>query len=380
MTDDERTTVWLFITALVVGGAERTLVDLANGLDEETYDVTVWTIFNQNPIAADLSDHISVRTLNVRGQTTAGYVERAVQPVEYIRAPLQFIVAARREQPDIIHSFLYFDNIIARFAALTSSATVITGVRSVPKTEHILRMLLDRITLTLSDMIVSNSAAGAEFVIDRGAPEQQVTVIRNGRRIERFQQPSTNSSPSNPEMPSDAPVVGTVGRLIERKGCYDLITAWPRIRDRFPEARLVFVGDGPERAQIKEYAEHTACRDSITFLGIREDVPALLAWMDVFAFPSHYEGLPGALIEAMAAGLPIVTTPVDGNSELVSNYQTGLFVSPEKPEELAWAIIRLLEHQTLATTLGDAARERAENQFTIDRMVEEFEALYRQVE
>lgn len=380
MTDENgRITLWLFITALVVGGAERTLVELVNGLEQEAYEVTVWTIFDYNPLAVDLPDHVEVRTLGVTGIISTGYVERPAQVTEYVRAPLRFLGAARREQPDIIQSFVFFDNIIARLATLVCSATVITGVRSVPNDQHRLRALLDQLTLPLSDVVVSNSTAGAEFAVDRGAAEEDVIVIRNGRPIERFQQPSTSGIRSALSVSSEAPIVGTVGRLIERKGCHDLAAAWPSIQDRFPRAHLLFVGDGPERAALEDQAERDGCRDSIHFLGTREDVPELLSCMDVFAFPSHYEGLPGALIEAMAAGLPIVTTPVGGNVDLVDNFRTGLFVSERAPRDLAWAVIRLLEYRQLADSLGDAAARRAEQEFTTTRMVEQFHQLYQRV-
>ncbi len=102
--------------------------------------------------------------------------------------------------------------------------------------------------------------------------------------------------------------------------------------------------------------------------------------MDVFAFPSHYEGLPGAVIEAMAAELPIVATPVDGTSDLLENYRTGLFVDVQAPDEIAWATIRLHQHQPLAETLGTAAGQRAASEFTIESMVDGFERLYQEIE
>ena len=130
---------------------------------------------------------------------------------------------------------------------------------------------------------------------------------------------------------------------------------------------------------FRSHAREQGCADSVQFLGTRRDVPQLLAAMDVFAFPSHFEGLPGAVVEAMAAGLPVVATPVDGTAELLEAYRTGLFVRPKAPAELAWALTRLLDDPELREALGTAAQREAEAAFDIDTMVANFEALYREV-
>jgi len=174
-------------------------------------------------------------------------------------------------------------------------------------------------------------------------------------------------------------VVGTVGRLVERKGHSELVTAWAEIKRREPNARLLLVGDGDRHEALQAKAEELGCRDSVEFLGHRRDVPELLAAMDVFAFPSHYEGLPGAVIEAMAAGCPIVATPVDGTTDLLDNYRTGLFVPVDSPEPLGWAISRLCDAPELRAGLGEAARTEAASEYTVDAMVERFESCYREV-
>ncbi len=378
-TDSERATVWLFITALCVGGAEQTLVELANGLDDDDYDVTVWTIFDANPIASELRSGVPVRSLTSAGTTEHGTVTGVTNPMVYIIAPIKFCCAAAIERPDIIHSFLFCDNMLARGAGLVSPATVITGVRSVPKEPNRLRALLDRATISMSDVIISNSNAGKKLAIDRGASPQQVTVIRNGRDLSTYQ--NADETAVEAEIHCDKElVVGTVGRLIERKGHFELLTAWSRIHDTDIKARLVFVGDGPDREAIEKHARNVGCIDSVEFLGMRQDVPALLSMMDVFVFPSHFEGLPGAVIEAMAAGLAIAATPVDGTGEILDNYRTGLFVPVDAPEELAWAMRRLLETPALRDSLGNAAQREAETAFDIETMVEEFGTVYEQLQ
>ncbi|AEM59475.1 hypothetical protein HISP_19885 (plasmid) [Haloarcula hispanica N601] len=376
----ERKTLWYFIGALVVGGAERTLIDLANEVNGEEYDVTIWTIFSTNPLETELSPEVTVRSLTDAGRVANGAIEGVESPLVYLLAPLKFCLTARREQPDLIQSFLFYDNVIARLAGVFCSATIITGIREVPNEEPFVRRVIDRMTISLSDVIVSNSTAGRDYAVKRGAEEENVAVVYNGRNIEQYRTTDSAELRSELDIPTGATVVGTVGRLVERKGHFDLLDAWPTIVSEIPDAHLVFVGDGADRERLTERVDSLGCADSVHFLGTRQDVPALLGAMDVFAFPSHYEGLPGAVIEAMAAELPIVATPVDGTSDLLENYRTGLFVDVQAPDEIAWATIRLHQHQPLAETLGTAAGQRAASEFTIESMVDGFERLYQEIE
>jgi glycosyltransferase involved in cell wall biosynthesis len=375
-----RKRIWYLIVALSVGGTERTLIDVANNVDHERYEVTIWTLFEQNPLATTVAEEVTLRSLGAEGTASSGggrYVERAENPLDYLRAPLRFLNAVRTNPPDVIQSFLFYDNLIARLAGVVSpGTTVITGVRSVPENRSPVKEILDRIGMPLSDRIVSNSKAGAKFATDRGASDEQIEVIYNGRDIDCYATASSADVEGTLDVPDGIRTVGTVGRLIERKGHRDLLAAWPAVREQCPETHLLLIGGGPERDSLERCATELGCRDSVHFLGFRDDVPTLLDLMDVFVFPSHFEGLPGALIEAMAAGLPIVTTPVTGNAELVDNYRTGLHVAARDPGEIKWALIRLLENQSLAASLGEAAEAETRHRFALDRMVTGFERLY----
>jgi glycosyltransferase involved in cell wall biosynthesis len=374
----DRTTLWLFITALCVGGAERTLVDLANELDGDRYEVTVWTIFATNPLASELRADVEVRALTDAGRFENGAVAGVHNPLAVLTAPVRFAYAAAVERPDVVQSFLLWDNVIARLAGIVSDATIVTGVRAVPEDPGRGRALLDRGTIRLSDVVVSNSRSGADLAVARGADPECVRVIRNGRDLSEYRSADADAVEAELGIEGE-PVVGTVGRLIERKGHYELLTAWATVREHVPDARLVVAGDGEERAALQEHARDCGCADSVEFLGTRRDVPALLSAMDVFVLPSHFEGLPGAVIEAMAAGLPIVATPVDGTAELLDGYRTGLFVPARDPAPLAWATIRLLQSADLRVRLGDDAQARAEAAFAVETMVDEFESLYADV-
>ena len=138
-----------------------------------------------------------------------------------------------------------------------------------------------------------------------------------------------------------------------------------------PEAEFVVAGDGELRAELERLAE-----GRVRFLGARDDVPAVLASLDVFAFPSLFEGLCLAVIEAQAAGVPVVATPVGGIRETVVEGETGLLVPTGDPPALAAAIRRLLEDRDAAQAMAAEAKRRVRERFSIERMVEETLALY----
>jgi glycosyltransferase involved in cell wall biosynthesis len=362
---DTRISVWYVIGSLQVGGAERTLVDLANNLDHDRYDVKIWTILDQQPLAEDLSPAVDFESLEASGKTDIGAV-------------LGFIRALRRERPDILQSFLFFDNTLARFAGLLSPmTTVITGVRSVPEFPDRLRALVDRLTMPLADHVVSNSEAGRELAIERGASTDSVSVIENGRDLSAYREATAPPGfRSELGVPEDARLVGTVGRLIERKGGYDLLEAWPDVVAEHPDAHLLFVGDGPEREGLERTAERYGVADSVTFAGTRDDVPELLDTMDMFVFPSHFEGLPGALIEAMAAGLPIVATECTGNAELLSDGKTAKLVPMRNPSALAEHLVTVLADKQLRSKIGACAKGVSTDRYAVQTMVNQFVDLY----
>lgn len=362
---DQRFEIWFLIGMLPIGGTERTLIDLANGLDKNKYSVTVWTIVDQGVMRDELDADVRYRTLNAKRKWD-------------IRAPVKFLRVVLSEKPDILQSFLFFDNVLARLSGMISSNTkVITGVRDVPENPSWIRSTIDKITLPLSDSIVSNSKAGEEYIIGRGADPSKTKVIRNGRDIEKYASGNATSALFNSlQLDSNEPIVGTVGRLVERKGHYDLLEAWPSVLTSHPNAQLLIVGDGPERRSLQKRARELDCDSSVYFAGRRDDVPDLLDAMDIFVFPSHHEGLPGALLEAMIAGLPIITTPVDGNSELIENNVTGLFFPAHDEKVLSLRLATLLSDPDLQRDLGMRANEYAKNEFAISTMISEFESLY----
>jgi glycosyltransferase involved in cell wall biosynthesis len=171
-------------------------------------------------------------------------------------------------------------------------------------------------------------------------------------------------------------VVTCVGRLIPGKGQAVLLDAFARIRQRYPETVLLLVGDGPERAALEARVRALDLHGAVSFARQRRDIPAVLAATDVFVLPSFAEGIPLSLLEAMAAGVPVVATAVPGNSNVIAHEGLGHLVPPRDPGAIAAAVTRLLDAPHTARRIGTAGQEHVRRHFDLAVMVRETTALY----
>ena len=194
-------------------------------------------------------------------------------------------------------------------------------------------------------------------------------VVPLGIDVERFR------SATAAEYSGGRPVIGNVARLVEQKGHRYLIEAAPLVLERYPDAQFVIVGDGELRTELEALAEHRGVGRRFSFLGARDDVPELAAGFDVFAFPSLFEGLCLAVIEAQVAGVPVVATPVGGIRETVVPGATGVLCAPRDGASLARGILSVLDDPVGARRLAAEAERRA-SRYTIARTVERTLALY----
>ncbi len=216
------------------------------------------------------------------------------------------------------------------------------------------------------------------FVAELGVDPQRIEVIHGGIDVTRFT-PGCDAAPLRALAAGagTGPIVVSVGRLVEAKHQELLIDATARLAD--VGAILVLVGDGDRRQALERHAEGAGARGRVVFAGTRADIPSLLPGADVFALSSRREGLPVALMEAMAAGLPVVATAVGGVPELVVHGRTGLLVPPEDAGRLADALRQLLADRERARAMAAAGRARVEQEFSLETVVGTYERRYRGV-
>ncbi|RME38235.1 MAG: glycosyltransferase family 1 protein, partial [Planctomycetota bacterium] len=209
-----------------------------------------------------------------------------------------------------------------------------------------------------------------------GIPRDRLRLVRGGidpRRIEQAE-PIDRSAL---DVPTGVPLIVWTGRLDAVKGLPFLVEAVARL-ERDPPPHLLLVGDGPMREPIREQVRRLGVEDRVHLAGLRDDVPGILKSADLFTFPSRTEGLPNALLEAMAAALPVVATDVPGCRDLIEHERTGLLVPYGDTPALCDALRRLLKEPLLARRLGKAAAREVSTSWHLDRTFDAYEALYRE--
>lgn len=222
----------------------------------------------------------------------------------------------------------------------------------------------------LADHFSCNAQVLKNMMMDRfPIPDDRITVIHNGVDLDYFR-PAAAPPPAGP------PVVLCIARLVPEKDHETLIRAFSQVTARHPEAELWLVGDGPRRKAIRRLAEELLPPRRLRLLPGQSDISPLLQRSSLFVLSSVQEGLPNVVLEAMAAGLPVVATDVGGLSEVVAHGETGWLVAPKDVPALADAISHLLTHDAVRTGFGQAGRKRAEQRFSLAAMVQQHEEMF----
>jgi len=263
----------------------------------------------------------------------------------------------RTARPDLLHTFLFHANFAGRWAARRGGIPVdrvICEIQTV-EVERRWHLRVDRWTHRGCRLTVGNSPSVIDHLaVHAGIPQNRLLLIRGGIDPEPLRRAVAVDRTMLGLKPSDR-IVLWVGRLDPVKGLRILIDSFVSVVTR-PDVRLLLVGGGPLLRELTEAVAILSVKDRVMLLGPRTDVPSLLRAADVFVFPSRTEGLPNALMEAMAAALPIVATDVPGCRDLIRNRETGLLVPYGDTQSLAAALGSLLDDRVLAAQLGRAAQ------------------------
>jgi glycosyltransferase involved in cell wall biosynthesis len=229
----------------------------------------------------------------------------------------------------------------------------------------------------LADHVVAVSRDGAGEMIRHGLRPERLTIIPVGRDLEKFFTLDQQPPAAIPGVPEGARVIGTIARLAPTKGLQYLFLAFAQLLHEWPDLHLVILGTGELEAELRARVAELDITRNVTFAGFRSDVAAVLRRFDLYAMSSIWEGMPLAILEAMAGALPIVATAVGGVPELIRDGETGLLVPPRDPDALAGGLRRLLADPELARRLGQQARSHVRATQTVEAMVTASRALYR---
>lgn len=227
------------------------------------------------------------------------------------------------------------------------------------------------------DKVIAVSEAVRDSLVRCGVDAGKIDVVFNGIPMKRFDPDAFRDATAREELRFGVQdiVIGTSGKLSEEKGVYDLLEACGRIAGVWPDMKLLYVGEGAEKAGISNEARRRAMGNRVVFAGLRRDVAHVYSAIDIFVFPSHSEGMPMALLEAMAMARPVIATRVGGIPEIVHDGVNGILVPPRDPEALARAISRYLEDVPFRTGMARAGRDTVVQRFSETFMGERFETI-----
>lgn len=346
------------ITELDVGGAQQALYRLLSGLDRQKYQPVVACLYNGDGSVAE-----QIRQLGVR------VVDLKMQPKWRLDAIWRLSRLIRQEKPIILHAWMIHANILGRIVGRINRVPVVIISRRTQDLDGFGREWVNRQLSGWSDATITVSNCVRQIEIDRSRTDPaKVVTIHNGIDAGRYDQidPSARARIRREfNTPVEALVIASVGRFHPVKGFADLLAAMQLVHARFPDVILWLVGDGELRADLEAQARQLGLGGVVVFAGMRADVPEVLTAVDIFALASHVEGMPNAVLEAMAASLPVVTTQVGGVPEVVADGQTGLLVPPKDADALAQALFTLVESASLRRQFGMAGMRRVREQFDI---------------
>jgi glycosyltransferase involved in cell wall biosynthesis len=345
---------------------ERLVVDLSCATSRWGDDVVVFCLDEEGALASALRE-TGCRVILVRRR-------QGLDPTLVFRLAGAF----RGERLDVVHTHgldpMLYGGIAARLAGVP--IRVHTQHDTKLATSEWRRRLKFRLAARHFSYIVAVSEATRAMLERYRAGRVRLVTIQNGIPEGRYASAVTGGDPASVGE-GDARVIGTVARLSPEKGVDRLLDAFAILRLQHPRTHLLIAGDGPERGRLESQAARLGLGDAVTFLGYCERVQDVLPQCDAFALPSLTEGIPLALLEAMAAGLPCVATAVGGVPEVLVDGESGLLVAPDSPSALCSGIARVLTDAALAERLGANAVRRVAERFSMTTMAAAYRGLYR---
>jgi glycosyltransferase involved in cell wall biosynthesis len=275
----------------------------------------------------------------------------------------------QREGIQVLFTFMFHPTLLGRLAGWLFDVPIRISSERTMASESIWQRLLNQWTVGLATHVVAVSSGVAAYAARAfRIPPDRLTTIPNGVDLDHFRF-------NQREGETGAPVIGCTARLRRENDHATLLQSFARVRDRWPGARLLIVGHGPEEEQLRRLAASLGIAERTCFVGEQADVAPWLQRMDLYLQPSVAAGMPNSILEAMAVGVPIVATAVGGTPEIVVEGETGLLVPPRDPVAMADAMLRLLESPPLAEAFGRAGRARVEAHFGERLMLRRVEAL-----
>jgi glycosyltransferase involved in cell wall biosynthesis len=280
-------------------------------------------------------------------------------------------------RPDVVHAWQCTANAYGLAAMLGGSfKRLIAGYRSMEPVDHSLKARLDREIGRRATGLVANSRGVKDFYVKNGLPENKFNVIDNAVELPAPSSSTKQQILDELGLPETSRLIGIVGRLMPHKRLKDAIWAADLLKVVRKDVHLLIFGDGPHFDRLRRFRDQVHIQDHVHFLGNRSDLQRFYPYFDLLWSTSAYEGQSNAILEAMAAAVPVVASDIPGNRELVLPKETGILVQVGDRGGFAREAYRLLENPELARQFGEAGRQRVRREFTVEKMVEKYINLY----
>jgi glycosyltransferase involved in cell wall biosynthesis len=384
---DERTKILRVIARLNMGGPALHVAYLTAGLRERGYDTTLvaGALARGEDSMAFVAEGLGVDVVSIPE------LGREISPFRDLLATIRLAALIRRERPQILHTHTAKAGTVGRVAAL------LAGRRRPPIVVHtfhghVLRgyfgslrsrffRLLERWLARHTTALIAVSPQVRDDLVALGvASPEKFTVVRLGIELDERVGAEANGREETRRylgIPPERFAVGWVGRMTAVKRTEDVLDGFRRLRARGVDATLCLVGDGPDREGLERLAHELGIIKDTLFLGYQEDVGPLYAAFDALVLPSGNEGTPVSVIEALAAGTPVVATRVGGVPDVVRHGEDGFLVEPGESEAFADRLVQLARDPALRERLGAAGRARVLPRYAVERLVDDIDRLYR---
>jgi glycosyltransferase involved in cell wall biosynthesis len=387
--EDRPIRVLRVIARLNVGGPALHVSYLSRELDRIGYQTTLVAgrIGGSEGSMEYVAEELGVEPLYIQE------LQREISPLADAIAARRLLEVIREVRPDVLHTHTAKAGAVGRIAALMAGSArpkvvvhtfhghVLRGYFSPSKTAAFLR--LERRLARASDALIAVSPEVRDDLVALGvAPPEKIAVIRLGLDLEtRLAAPADARESLRRELgvPPDVFLTAWLGRMTEIKRADVLLAAFTRLRETVPDAHLLVVGDGPLREELEALARELGVAASCHFTGFRSDVGSIYAAADAVVLTSANEGTPVSVIEAQAAGLPVVSTDVGGVRDIVADGRSGFVVAPGDVDAVAERLGRLAHNPALRAELGRAGRERTGTRYSVPRLVRDVDLLYREL-
>ena len=360
-------TILYLSTSSGPGGAERVISNLSASLDPARYRA-ILCLFRPGWIQ-EHTENRGVRTYVIPTQGMFDW-----------RWVLRVKRLLKDEHVDLIHAHEFDANVQGTFVAALSGVPLVATVHGKNYFWEKLRRRLAYQWVSRNATMVAVSENLKQFIVEKvGVDSGHVKVVYNGVDLLPHCGPDDiDQCRKELDLPTGDQIVGVVGNLYPVKGHQYLIAAIPAVLAKCPNTTFIFAGRGQLEGELKEQVHQLGVAPKVRFLGLRQDIPRILAVLHAFVLPSLSEGLSLAILEAMVAGKPVIATDVGGNPELVEDSETGYLVPSQNSQALADRLISLLMNRDRALQFGKVGQLRAQGQFSLRTMVREYQAIYDQ--